>query len=72
MRTWLYVDGFNLYYGSVRATPLRWLNPVALAQQAFPSNQIILTKYFTAALPPSATDQAQRSQRGQAVPFDQA
>ncbi len=59
MRTWLYVDGFNLYYGSVRATPLRWLNPVALAQQAFPSNQIVRTKYFTAALPPSPTDMGQ-------------
>jgi hypothetical protein len=59
MRTWLYVDGFNLYYGSVRATPLRWLNPVDLAQQAFPSNQIDQTKYFTAALPPSPTDSGQ-------------
>jgi uncharacterized LabA/DUF88 family protein len=63
MRTWLYVDGFNLYYGAVRATPLRWLNPVVLAQQAFPANQIIRTKYFTAALPPSASDPMQAARQ---------
>ena len=48
MRTILYVDGFNLFYSAVKATPLRWLNPVALVQRAFPRNQIIATKYFTA------------------------
>jgi uncharacterized LabA/DUF88 family protein len=63
MRTWLYVDGFNLYYGAVRATPLRWLNPIVLAQQAFPDNQIIRTKYFTAALPPSASDPMQAARQ---------
>jgi uncharacterized LabA/DUF88 family protein len=63
MRTWLYVDGFNLYYGAVRATPLRWLNPVVLAQQAFPANQIIRTKYFTAALPPSPSDMMQAARQ---------
>lgn len=48
MKTILYVDGFNLFYSAVKGTPLRWLNPVALVQRAFPRNQIIGTKYFTA------------------------
>ena len=48
MRTILYIDGFNLYYSAIKDTPLKWLNPVALASRAFPRNQIIATKYFTA------------------------
>jgi uncharacterized LabA/DUF88 family protein len=48
VKTMLYIDGFNLYYSAVKNTPLRWLNPVALVARAFPRNQIIGTKYFTA------------------------
>lgn len=48
MKTMLYIDGFNLYYSAVKDTPLRWLDPVALVGRAFPRNQIIGTKYFTA------------------------
>ena len=48
MKTILYIDGFNLFYSAVKGTPLRWLNPVALMERAFPRNQIIGTKYFTA------------------------
>lgn len=48
MKTILYIDGFNLFYSALKGTPLRWLNPVALIERAFPHNQIIGTKYFTA------------------------
>ena len=48
MNTFLYIDGFNLYYSAVKGTPLRWLNPVSLVARAFPRNKISLTKYFTA------------------------
>jgi uncharacterized LabA/DUF88 family protein len=48
VRTILYIDGFNLFYSAIKGTPLRWLNPVALVERAFPRNQIIATKYFTA------------------------
>ena len=48
MKTILYIDGFNLYYSAIKATPLRWLNPVALVSRAFSHNQIVGTKYFTA------------------------
>jgi len=48
MKTFLYIDGFNLYYSAVKGTPLRWLNPIALAKAAFPKNQIAQTRYFSA------------------------
>ncbi|MGA8820855.1 MAG: NYN domain-containing protein [Xanthobacteraceae bacterium] len=49
MRTWVYVDGFNLYYGAVKGTALKWLNPVKLAQQILPSTHVVeRVKYFTA------------------------
>ena len=30
MNTYVYVDGFNLYYGAVKGTPYKWLNINAL------------------------------------------
>jgi hypothetical protein len=49
MRTWVYVDGFNLYYGAVKGTPFKWLNPVELARQVLPAGHTIeRLKYFTA------------------------
>ena len=48
MKTILYIDGFNFFYSAVKGSSVRWLNPVALIQRAFPSNQIIGTKFFTA------------------------
>jgi uncharacterized LabA/DUF88 family protein len=44
----LYVDGLNLYYGALRGTPLRWLDPVALTAQLFPGFEITKAKYFSA------------------------
>jgi uncharacterized LabA/DUF88 family protein len=49
MRTWVYVDGFNLYYGALKGTPFRWLNVVELARQLLPANYVVdRVKYFTA------------------------
>lgn len=49
MRAYVYVDGFNLYYGAVKGTSLKWLNPVALARQMTPAKYSIdKLKYFTA------------------------
>jgi hypothetical protein len=44
----IYVDGFNLYYGALRNTSYRWLNPEALCQLLLPKNTIGRIKYFTA------------------------
>lgn len=49
MRTFVYVDGFNLYYGALRGTPWRWLDPVALFRKVLqPRHEIVAVKYFTA------------------------
>ena len=49
MRTRLYVDGFNLYYGSLKRTPHRWLNPVEMVRRHLQArHQITGLKYFTA------------------------
>jgi hypothetical protein len=52
VRTFLYIDGFNLYYSALKDTPLRWLDPLALTTAAFPRNQIVATKFFTAKVSP--------------------
>ncbi len=49
MRTFVYVDGFNLYYGALRGTPYRWLDMKALFQRILnPAHQILQIRYFTA------------------------
>ena len=48
LRTNVYVDGFNLYYGALRKTPYRWVNLQALFQLLLPNNTIQDIKYFTA------------------------
>lgn len=49
MRTILYVDGFNLYYGALRGTPWKWLDIRALAARLLrPENSLVGIKYFTA------------------------
>ena len=48
-RTYLYVDGFNLYHRALKNTPYKWLNLKTLGQQVLAShNQITCIKYFTA------------------------
>ena len=48
MRTIVYIDGFNLYYGACRAPGRRWLNPLALAERMLPNDEIAGIAYFTA------------------------
>jgi len=50
INTYLYVDGFNLYYGAAKNTPYKWLNPKALIESLFPQNEITAIKYCTAAI----------------------
>lgn len=47
-RTNVYVDGFNLYYGSLKSSPYKWLNLLAFCQQLLPKNNIHQIKYFSA------------------------
>jgi len=64
LNTNVYIDGFNLYYGALRNTSYRWLNPEALCQLLLPRNTIAQIKYFTALVSarPSDLDQPVRQQ----------
>ncbi|MEQ7153892.1 NYN domain-containing protein [Brevundimonas aurifodinae] len=48
MRTNVYVDGFNLYYGCLKGTPHKWLDLEALFDRVLPNNTIECIHYFTA------------------------
>lgn len=49
MRARVYVDGFNLYYGALRGTPFKWLDPVRLTALLLPRDWVIdQLRYFTA------------------------
>lgn len=52
MKTIVYIDAFNLYYGALRKTPYRWLDLAKLCQFMLPPNQIQQIKYFTALVKP--------------------
>lgn len=49
MKTRVYIDGFNLYFGALHRTRMKWLNPVeAVRCHLDAKHEIIGTKYFTA------------------------
>lgn len=57
MRTIVYVDGFNLYYSSLKGTPYKWLNLKALMQALLAGhNEIVGIKYFTARVSATQSD----------------
>lgn len=45
---YVYVDGFNLYYGALKSTPYRWVNLWALCTAMLPHDNVAAIKYFTA------------------------
>ena len=64
MRTLVYIDGLNLYYGCLKPNPhCRWLNveklAIRLCREAKPESDIIGIKYFNA---PIITGLAKRGQ----------
>lgn len=63
-RTRVYIDGFNLFYGCLKGTPNKWLNPFALCTSLLPSNQVDLVRYFTARVSsrPNDPNQATRQE----------
>ena len=48
MRTCVYVDAFNLYFGCLKRTPFKWLDLWKLCQILLPKNQVLHIKVFTA------------------------
>lgn len=59
MRTIIYVDAFNLYYGCLKGTPYRWLNIQKLCELLMPKNNIVAVKYFTALVSERPNDPGQ-------------
>lgn len=68
MRTNVYIDGFNLYYGCLKGTPHKWLDLAAFCRASFPPprNQIHRIRYFTAHVIARPND-PQQPQRQQAL-----
>ena len=49
VRTRVYVDGLNLYYGALKGTPFKWLDPVRLSALLLPQTCAVdKLLYFTA------------------------
>lgn len=56
MRTNVYIDGFNLYFGALRGTPHRWLDIAELSRNLLPNDTINRVRYFTARISARPTD----------------
>ena len=60
MRTIVYVDGFNLYYGSLKGTSFKWLDMPLLFRTILQSHhEIQSVKYFTAKISATPLDPLQ-------------
>lgn len=69
MDTIIYIDGYNLYYGRLRHTSYKWLDPFELFQTILkaqnPSSNIIKVKYFTAPVKANFASHGQASAAAQ-------
>lgn len=53
MRTFAYIDGFNLFYGSLKGGPHKWLDLCAYFDRTLPAPcTLVKVKYFTARVKP--------------------
>jgi len=59
MKTIVYVDGFNLYYGAVKGTPYKWLDINKLCELLLPKHTIHRIEYFTARVTARSGDPGQ-------------
>jgi len=64
LKTNVYVDAFNLYYGALKGTAYKWLNLRKLCELILPNNDIQTIRYFTDRLgtKPNDPDQPVRQQ----------
>lgn len=64
MKTNVYIDGFNLYYGALKGTPYRWLDLSQLCRVTLKGQTINRIRYFTARVQsrPNHPHQMQRQQ----------
>ena len=52
----IYVDGFSLYYGSLKETVYKWLDIGKLCNEMYPELSIKRIRYFTAKIDPRKDD----------------
>jgi uncharacterized LabA/DUF88 family protein len=52
VKTCVYVDAYNLYYGSLLGTPYKWLDLGALCAKLLPNDEIVRIRYCTALVKP--------------------
>lgn len=65
LRTVVYVDGYNLYYGLLRRTKLKWLDLFALFRDHVldSSAELVQVRYYTAPVLGRMCDSAESPQR---------
>ncbi len=56
MKTNVYIDGFNFYYGCVKGTKYKWVDFLKLCQILLPEDNIHRIRYFTAKVSMSKQD----------------
>lgn len=47
-RSIVYIDGFNLYYGSLKGTAYKWLDIQRVFERLRPHDDVVAIRYFTA------------------------
>ena len=63
IKTNVYVDGFNLYYGAAKNTPYKWVDLAALCQNVLPGIVVHRLRYFTAMVTPTPSDPQKRTRQ---------
>lgn len=63
-RTYIYVDGFNLYYNALKGTQYKWLDLMKLSRLLLPQHDVRRIRYFTARVTamPHDLDQPRRQE----------
>ncbi len=56
LKTYVYIDGFNLDYGRLKGTRSKWLDVSKLMAALLPAYDIQHIRYFTATISPRASD----------------
>ncbi len=57
LRTTVYIDGFNFYYGQLKNTPFKWLNLEEFFKKTLGTeNELTKIKFFTARVQPTNRD----------------
>lgn len=67
LTTNVYIDGFNLYYGSLKGTAFRWLDLRAFAQALLPNHSVREIYYFTARMKGDLLSEAKQESYWQAL-----